>query len=131
MGIAVKLSVGATGGSPGGVVPSSDTLEVEDEGVRAWDSGCGLGADWRDFCEGAGNRIGGSLAELLLNGESASDVRNGSEPSSENLERVRVIDGLMTESRMESANRFLRPEPARCDKVVLRKLKGRLGGELG
>lgn len=60
-----------------------------------------------------------------------SGLRRGSAPSNENLDRARVSEGLITESRIESANRFFRPEPARCDNVVFRRLNGRLCGELG
>ena len=60
-----------------------------------------------------------------------SGLRKGSAPSNENLDRARVSEGLITESRIESANKFFRPEPARCDNVVFRRLNGRLCGELG
>ena len=60
-----------------------------------------------------------------------SGLRSGKAPSSDILDLARLSDGLMTESRIESAKRILRPDPARWESVDLRKLNGRRCGELG
>lgn len=71
---------------------------------------------------------GGSFALFLRNGDSRSIVRSGRALSSDILERARVRAGL-SDSRVASGNSLVRPGPARCCNVDLRRLNGRLCGE--
>ena len=62
--------------------------------------------------------------------ESILGLRSGSAPSSDIRDRARLSDGLLQPSRIASAKSFFRLDPARCDNVDLRRLKGRRCGEL-